>query len=248
MNNFSYENYRLIINQIQEHLAILDFGDVNENTKQYCVVRHDVEFSIPRAMKLAEIEKSLGICSTYCIQLRNNNYNIISEKNINLVNKIYDMGHNIALHVHLDCFLRNPHDGIKRYILNDSKILSGFLDLPINRFSIHRPQKKLISIPLKIEGMINLNGDSFFEYSDFPKEEKLKVLYLADSNHQWKYGNPLEIDISKYNKMQLNCHPFSWTEWGYDNTNNLLDLLIEKRKENIISIMDEYKTFPPEIQ
>ena len=53
---------------------------------------------IDRAYELAKLEKELGVSSTYTVQLRNNTYNALSEKNIDLVRKIKDLGHHIGLH------------------------------------------------------------------------------------------------------------------------------------------------------
>ena len=57
---FSYNEYRNIIRLIEQHLPIVDFADVTSNTKEFCVIRHDIEFSIDRAAKLAEVENQLG--------------------------------------------------------------------------------------------------------------------------------------------------------------------------------------------
>ena len=54
---FNYSEYRNIIKLVQSYLPIYDFKDVlNYNPSQYCVLRHDVEFSIDRALILARIE------------------------------------------------------------------------------------------------------------------------------------------------------------------------------------------------
>ena len=82
---FSYNEYRNIINLIRTHLPIVDFSEVNETTETFCVLRHDIEFSIDRAYELAKVEKDLGVTSTYTVQIRNNTYNALSEKNIDLV-------------------------------------------------------------------------------------------------------------------------------------------------------------------
>ncbi len=79
---FSYNEYKNIIGLIQQNTPIKDFADVTEKTKKYCVIRHDIEFSLDRAYKLAKIEQQLGISSTYTVQLRNNTYNALSDKNI----------------------------------------------------------------------------------------------------------------------------------------------------------------------
>ena len=43
---FSYNEYKNIINLIKSHLPIMDFSEVTEKTEKFCVLRHDIEFSI----------------------------------------------------------------------------------------------------------------------------------------------------------------------------------------------------------
>ena len=52
---FSYNEFRNLINMVQQHLPIIDYKDVKDNTKKFCILRHDIEFSIDRAYKLAKI-------------------------------------------------------------------------------------------------------------------------------------------------------------------------------------------------
>ena len=82
---FSYNEYKNIINLVRKHIPIIDFSEVTKDIKKFCVLRHDIEFSIDRAYKLAKIENELGVTSTYTVQLRNNTYNALSEKNIDLL-------------------------------------------------------------------------------------------------------------------------------------------------------------------
>ena len=60
MNTFSYIEYRNIITLIKEHLPMHDFADVLQfNLSRFCVLRHDIEFSIDRAITLARLVKEL---------------------------------------------------------------------------------------------------------------------------------------------------------------------------------------------
>ena len=72
-------------------------------------------------------------------------------------------------------------------------------------------------------------------------------MYLADSNHEWKYGYPLDFDFSKINKLQLLTHPFSWTKTGGDNYSNFLSLIRERNNELVNSMNTETNTFPKEL-
>jgi hypothetical protein len=157
-----------------------------------------------------------------------------------------DAIHDIGAHVHLGNY-NEQLMSIENYIIKQSQLLSTALDYPINKFSIHRPLKKHIETPLVIPGYINMSSELFFTYTESFNTYELPVLYLADSNHAWKYGNPCDIDFSKISKMQLNCHPFSWTKKGLDNYNNFYILTKEKQLEALKSINEEIKTYPTDL-
>ena len=160
---FSYNEYRNIINLIKNNLPILDFTKVDKTTKKFCVLRHDIEFSIDRAHELAKVEKELGVTSTYTVQLRNNTYNALSEKNIGLIRKIKDLGHNIGLH-------QNPPlmdmEKLGGYIMTDIQILEHFYGFEIDRFAFHRPKKEYLKNYVILENKINCYDKKFFHYFD----------------------------------------------------------------------------------
>lgn len=241
--NFSYNEYRNIIKLIQQFLPIMDFASITPKTDEFCVIRHDIEFSIDRAAKLAEIENQLGISTTYTVQLRNNTYNALSEKNIELVHYIKSLGHCIALH-------QNPpymsEKNLKKYVLKDIETLEHYYGFEVDRYAFHRPKQEQLAMYLDIPGKINCYGKLYFHYFEGEKPD-LNVTYLADSNHKWKYGHPITTDFNAISKLQLNTHPFSWTERGYENYGNFLSLIEERKKEMLFDMESENKAFPKEL-
>ena len=241
---FSYAEYRNIITLVKHNLPIMDFSEVSDEVNSFCVLRHDIEFSIDRAYKLAKIEKELGVVSTYTVQVRNNTYNALSEKNINLISKIRNLGHHIGLH-------QNPPSSLKLatlkdYIMRDITILEDSYGFEIDRFAFHRPKKEYLNCYVELENKINCYDRKFFHFFD-KRPESLDILYLADSNHKWKYGYPLDFDFSKINKLQLLTHPFSWSEKGGDNYGNFVSLIRERNDELVNSMNTETNTFPQEL-
>jgi hypothetical protein len=244
---FSYNEFRNIINLIKVYLSIKDFSDVSEWTKSYCVIRHDIEFSVDRALKMARIEADdLGIVSTYTVQLRNNTYKALSEKNIKAVQEIRKMGHKIGLHQNPPCLGASE---IKENILKDIEVLEHYYGFKIDRFAFHRPNvnPQLLSWYVKIEDLINCNGELFFQYVEGPLPEDLNVTYLSDSNHQWKFGHPLKLNFNKVKKLHLCMHPFSWSEYGYSNYGNFVSLIRDRNEELLDSMNSETSTFPQEL-
>jgi len=76
--------------------------------------------------------------------------------------------------------------------------------------------------------------------------DKLDIKYVSDSNHEWKYGHPLEIIKKDYPKLQILFHPFSWSVKGGNNLQNYRTLLREIFLTTINSIDSEISNFPIE--
>ncbi len=245
---FSYAEYRNIITLVKHNLPIMDFSEVNDEVDCFCVLRHDIEFSIDRALEMARIEhEDLNVHSTYTVQLRNNTYNALSQKNIEAIQEIEEMGHYIGLH-------QNPpqmgDDELIDYILKDIETLEHYYGFEVDRFAFHRcgSNPGILEKYVEVPGKINCYAEDFFHYFSDDKPEDLRVHYLADSNHQWKYGHPLHVDYWDLpQKMQLLTHPYSWSEEGYDNISNYTKLIRERNEELLTSMDSETKTFPKEL-
>ena len=244
MNNFSYNEYRNIIKLTQQFLPIMDFADITPKTDEFCVIRHDIEFSVDRAAKLAEIENQLEISTTYTVQLRNNTYNALSEKNIELIHYIKSLGHCIALHQNPPYM---PEKDLKKYVLKDIETLEHYYGFEVDRYAFHRPKQEQLAMNLDIPGKINCYDKLYFHYFEGEKPNVLNVTYLADSNHEWKYGHPITLDFNTVSKFQLNTHPYSWSDIGFQNHGNYLNLIRERNKELLHSMNTETNTFPKEL-
>ena len=233
---------------VSQHLPIKDFKDVLKyNLTKFCVLRHDIEFSIDRALTLARIENELDVTSTYTVQLRNNTYNALSEKNIEAVQEIKKLGHQIGLH-------QNPpkmsDNELIKYIQKDIETLEHYYGFSVDRFAFHRcgSNPKLLENYVKVPDKINCYAKEFFHYFSGDKPTELRVHYLADSNHKWKYGHPLHIDYTIYPfRMQLLTHPYSWSDGGHSNMPNFNKLIKERNNELITDMNTETKTFPKEL-
>jgi len=248
MSNFSYETYSSIINKIKKHLPIVDFKDViDQKLDKFCVLRHDIEFSVDRALQLAYIESSLGVESTFTVQLRNNTYNALSEKNIEAVCQIRDLGHHIGLH-------QNPppmnDELLIDYILKDIETLEHYYGFQVDRFAFHRcgSNPGILEKYVEVPNKINCYSKEFFHYFSGEKPKSLNVNYIADSNHAWKYGSPFDLNLKKVNKLQLLTHPYSWSSLGIDDNYYNYKFLIKQRNDELIHSMNtETKTFPKRI-
>lgn len=239
---FSFLEYKKIIRAILLTGKYKDYKDINETTERFILLRHDVEFSVGRAYNLSLLEDMLGIITSYFFQLRSHTYNILSLKNRNLIRDIYNRGHHIGIHVHIENS-ENINE-ISRIIKKDIQVMEDYLGFEIDRFSFHRPNEMVLQEDLRIEGLINIYNHKYFHFDPNIKSvDSLNIKYLADSMHRWKYGYPSEEFLNRENKIQILIHPYSWTKKGYNNLDNFKTLIQEKNDELKITINNETKHF-----
>ncbi len=238
---FSYKQYQKIINLIKESGKQATFHEALK-LDNYIIMRHDVEFSVERAYKLACFEAENNFYSIYFFQVSNNSYNLLSKKNLETIEKIKKMGHEVGLHFHLNGL--EQVDEIKRAIEKEIEIMNCKLSFCVDTFSIHRPTANVLSKNIKIPGLLNAYQNEFFSYVDDIETQVPEVKYLSDARHQWNYGLfPDKDTLFKNKKIQILTHPYSWTETGYDNLNNFRTLYHEKCQELLETFDSECKHF-----
>lgn len=226
---FSYNEYSLILKLIKPRLSLFKLS----MPQDFVLMRHDVEFDISRAYEIAKIESEYGARSTFFFQVLSSAYNPFSTVNKNIIREIKDLGHDVGLHFYVthikDGYINQLHEQ-----LNTQKTLfEEGLNMDCNSFSYHRPPKWVLDNRNdEICGMINAYGRSFFEFSPNPKE----IIYLADSQHKWTYGHP--IDHLSSAKIQILTHPDEWTLNGDNDNKEYFSNIIKDHTKNFIETLD----------
>lgn len=238
---FSFNDYKEIIRIIKSTDRYMDYHRALTSDR-FVLMRHDVEYSVERAYELAKVESSMDFTSTYFFQWTNNSYNILSRKNKDLIKDMHERGHTIGLHFALNGM--TDMEQIRKQIAKEMEILDSMFEFTIDTFSIHRPSKDVLRENIKLLGIINAYQDEFFTFAENVTENTpVKVKYLSDANHIWRYGYPDEKNILENEKVQILTHPFAWCKKGYDNFDNYKALIREKYMELVNSVDNECKDF-----
>ncbi len=247
MNEFSYKFYVELIRMLTQTLPLLDFAEVKETSDRFLILRHDIEFSVEKAYAMARIEHEvLGINTSYFFQTRNYSYNPFSFKNMRLIKKIHAMGHKIGLHLNTSGM--NKAIPMEEFIKSEVNFLQNGLELPIDRFSFHRPALKFLKAGIRINKLINAYDEKYFHlYEPHLRPQQLSKYYFSDSEHRWKYGNPMEQFTQEIKKLQLLTHPYSWSKKGLNNGDNFRALIKFKYQMMLKEINSECKNFPQEL-
>jgi hypothetical protein len=238
---FSFAEYAQIIEAYRP--LVRDFADAPD-ADSFCLVRHDIEFSLPRALRMAEIDRALGIRSTFFAQVKNGAYNPLAPLNRDILRKIHALSHHVGLHFYVTDIKPGDEAETLRQLEFQTKVLEETLGQPVTRFSYHRPP--LWALKLDLDGkspLINAYAPRFFELTASGETPK-SIKYMADSQHAWKYGHPLDFR-DKYDRFQLLLHPDEWSDNGSDAAQNFHELIDGNRDEFIRTLRTECNHYTP---
>ena len=163
--------------------------------KKVILLRHDVDYDLNAALKIALIEKKLKIKSTFFILASSFAYNILSKKNSNIIFKISKLGHEIGLHFDTSIYKRN----YEKNAIFEANILSKIIGKKIKSISFHNP---------------SVNG-KYPKFKNFlcayDKQIFSDRTYLSDSRMNFRNKNPFEfLKIAKKDTIQILLHPMHY--------------------------------------
>jgi hypothetical protein len=72
------------------------FGDGPEPGQLF--LRHDVDLTLDAALRMAELEASLGVTATYFLMTESVFYNLASSEGVETIARLRELGHRVGLH------------------------------------------------------------------------------------------------------------------------------------------------------
>src|SRR3954463_4717708 len=94
--DFTEAIYRSIVARARDVYSFEPFGTTSE--APHVLWRHDVDLSVHRAAKLADLEAEAGVHATYFFLLRSEFYNLLEGAVLDRARRIAALGHWIGLH------------------------------------------------------------------------------------------------------------------------------------------------------
>ena len=214
--DFTIDSYKRMIDTLQQkrYTFSLYIDDEVFEKQRNVIMRHDVDFSIDRALQMAQIEKSMGIKSTFFFLLFTEFYNVASKESQDKVNEIISMGHDVGLHFdEVSYSYKNfSQEKIEKDIKIEVTQLSNLLRHDICAVSMHRPSGNCLESNLNLAGLINAYDKRFL--GDIYK-------YLSDSRMSWRENVDLIIEEESYDRINILTHPI----WYNDEKQEIGDCL-----------------------
>ncbi len=233
IKDFTEINYRNILKYCNKKFNFIKYDEVKN--RNGLIWRHDVDFSVHRAYRLALIEKEFNISATYFIHLHSEYYNFMESNIVKLVRKILQKGHSIGIHFDPGFYgdkLKTETD-LEKYLLIEKNILEEMFETRVNSFSFHNPD---IGDFLKYDdfeyvGLINAYATLF----------KKKFKYCSDSNGYWRFKRLIDFleECQSTDSVQVLTHPGWWTEDVLVPRDRIVRS-VQGRATNLIKKYDQY--------
>jgi len=179
---------------------VIPFNKLEQNLdKSFILMRHDVDFSPSAAVKMARLEREIGVSTTYFLQLHSYFYSMFGDKDFS-VQKILELGHELGCHYDVKFMKFFPT--LKKGLEAEISIMEEFAQTRISSYSQHDPSVDGYS-PVEIPG-----------YTDaYALTKTHSIKYLSDSVQRWREGCFCQ-HLGKHKQMQVLVHPEIWSETG----------------------------------
>lgn len=221
---FTYTAYKNLLELLKkEKYMITNYHDYDlcpENS-DIVILRHDIDYSLEKALEMAELESDMGAQSTYFVLMTGEFYNPAAGRSIEILKRIHAMGHEIGLHFDEACYKEQGINEILAIAEKERKILESLIEEPISSVSMHRPSKMVLENDIQFENMVNSYSNVFF------KEFK----YVSDSRMHWREDVEKIIKSHNYHRLHILIHAFWYAELANEGTGDKIIKFISKAAE-----------------
>lgn len=207
-DDFTLSNYsRLLDIALGNGYKFSDYdlsSNKHGNQIREIVWRHDVEFSVHRALKMAQIEQEKGLKAHYYVQLHCEFYNTFEREISELLIGIRDLGHYIGLHFDAHFWEVQNKEQLVTGLQKDKALLEDLLSIKVSSFSFHNTTPALLSMDdTCYAGLLNV----------YAKSIRTKYRYCTDSTGIWRYERLEDVlNDASIQHLQVLTHDGMWQD------------------------------------
>jgi hypothetical protein len=204
-DDFTENEYREMLRLAKKNWKIIPYSDY-QSSGRVCIWRHDVDFSIHRAYRLAFIEAEEGVQATYFIHIHSKFYNTFEDEVTERILKILELGHMLGVHFDPQYYsgsLRGRLDVLAQ-ITTEQKMLEHYFNASVQAFSFHIPD---------MGGWMNIDHDTIHGLiNSYGRSIRDNYSYCSDSNGYWRFRRLRNVlEDASDEKLHVLTHPEMWT-------------------------------------
>lgn len=205
---------RLLTLALSEGWRFVNYNQYDPQTGGQALLRHDVDFSVECALKLARQNAAAGVRGTFFVLLRSDVYNLLAPRNLAWARSLADHGQAVGLHYAADGPVPDNLAEVSSAVTRDYELLSDLLPGTVPVFAWHNPGPEWLKkcATLEVSGLINAYAPRYIR----------DACYRSDSNCR---NTPVDFERVLRDRSQpglhLLFHPVNWVVGGHD----MIDIL-----------------------
>ena len=172
---------------------------------RHVIWRHDVDVSMHRAARVAEIERAEGVIGTYFVNPRSQFYSIFEPSIEELLRRIRSFGHEVGLHFDAAAYGAKTWTGaeLEAAVRREQLLLETLLKSPIAALSWHNPDQS---------NLLDFEDETIGGLSNaYAGRLRRDYTYCSDSNGYWRFKPMSDVIHEAHERLHLLTHPDWWT-------------------------------------
>jgi hypothetical protein len=209
---------------VLQSLHALRFSSITDPAQESVVekkivLRHDIDFDLNAALKIAEIDSAIGFSSMFFLMPDSEFYSISSQSSKHAIEEICSQGHTIGIHWDYRNYSLDSDKASSRFNLHLA-MLEELTQSAVKYSSQHMPTSSLNSVNLNPEGVVDM----------YSAKVMGNYRYISDSSMSWRGENILQLAHHAKNIVFL-AHPIWWVIDGLTSFEKLSALKDQKINE-----------------
>lgn len=200
-DDFTEERYWQLLRVAKVSYRIATYDAIPWGTR-FILWRHDLDFSINRAVALARIEAEEGVTATYFVNARSAYYNPFEPGQARLLTHILGLGHRLGLHFDAAFHGVEDEEALNSRVAQEARWLEEATGVRPDAFSFHNPGADHLRCDADhYGGLVNCYSQRF----------KTEVPYCSDSNGYWRFRRLHDVLTEATDPcLQVLTHPGWW--------------------------------------
>jgi len=170
----------------------------------FILLRHDIDFSLERALPLVRLEHSLGIVSTIFVRVHARGYNLFDLHNYAILRQFRSWGCEIALHYE-PLFEQLTREEPLHLLRRPKTVLESVLNEPVYGLVAHAPRLAPLAHDFTEQDLVRCG----FRYEANEPRFTQDNFYLSDANRRWRKGC-LCRHLGEQRRITAVVHPYWW--------------------------------------
>ena len=200
-HDFTEAEYRSLLQLAKRNYRFIAFPEWRSAEPGSVLWRHDIDFSVHRALALARIEAEEGVRSTFFVNLHGAFYNALETEVAKRLDELVTLGHDLGLHFDPTFYVARGR-AAEPALASERALLEDTFGCRVSSFSLHNPDiAGWAQDAEEVAGMVNAYGAAL----------RQSFGYCSDSGGSWRFRPLREVLESADDEwLQVLTHPEWW--------------------------------------